>query len=154
QNSLRFEEIQHFNITLQQKIEAATKELKKANIRLRELDKSKDEFISMASHQLRTPLTSVKGYLSMILEGDVGPVTKDEKIYIKRAFDQAQKMVYLIADLLNVSRLQTGKFVIENKATDLALVVEGEVQQLEEQAANKQITITYDKPKQFPLMNL
>lgn len=154
ENALRFEEIQQFNVTLQQKIEEATRELRRVNQRLRELDKTKDEFISMASHQLRTPLTSVKGYLSMVLEGDTGKITKTQKDYTQKAFDGAQKMVYLIADMLNVSRLQTGKFVIENKPTDLAQVVEGEVSQLESTAAEHQIKLEYHKPDKFPVLNL
>jgi signal transduction histidine kinase len=154
QNALRFEEIRRFNITLQKKIEEATRELRRANSRLREIDRAKDEFISMASHQLRTPLTAVKGYLSMVLEGDTGPVKKNQKELIQRGFDGAQKMVYLIADMLNVSRLQTGKFVIENKPTKLADIVEGEVNQLQEQAASKQITLSFQKPADFPTLNL
>ena len=130
------------------------KQLQKANSRLRELDKTKDEFISMASHQLRTPLTTVKGYLSMILEGDEGPVKKDQKEMIQLAFDGANRMVYLIADLLNVSRLQSGKFVIDNKPTDLASVVETELGQLKEQAATRQIELVYKKPDHFPVLNL
>jgi signal transduction histidine kinase len=154
QNALRFEEIKQFNITLQEKIEAATRELRKANTRLKELDEAKDEFISMASHQLRTPLTTVKGYLSMVLDGDVGAVTKDERAMIQRAFDGADRMVYLIADLLNVSRLQSGKFVIDNKPTDLAKIVQTEVAQLKESADNHQLKLTFHKPEHFPTLNL
>ncbi|MEX0881559.1 MAG: ATP-binding protein, partial [Candidatus Saccharimonadales bacterium] len=154
QNARAFEEIQQFNITLQQKIEEATRELRRVNARLREIDKTKDEFISMASHQLRTPLTAVKGYLSMVLEGDVGPVKKAEKEMIKRAFDGAQRMVYLIGDMLNVSRLQTGKFVIENQPTNLAELVAGEVSQLQEAVENKQLKLTYHKPAKFPTLSL
>ena len=90
----------------------------------------------------------------MVLEGDVGPVTKAEKDYIKKAFDSAQKMVYLIADLLNVSRLQTGKFVIENQPTNLAQVVEEESGQLTEQMEAKKINFVYHKPASFPTLNL
>ncbi|PJE65684.1 hypothetical protein COU91_00360 [Candidatus Saccharibacteria bacterium CG10_big_fil_rev_8_21_14_0_10_47_8] len=154
QNALRFEEIQQFNITLEEKIEAATKELRRTNAKLKALDEAKDEFISMASHQLRTPLTAVKGYLSMVLDGDVGPVKKNEKEMIQHAFDGAQRMVYLIADLLNVSRMQTGKFVIENQPSYLPEVVEAEIAQLKEQIANREITLTYDKPERFPTLNL
>jgi len=154
QNALRFEEIRRFNITLQKKIEEATRELRRANSRLREIDKAKDEFISMASHQLRTPLTAVKGYLSMVLEGDAGPVKKNQKELIQRGFDGAQKMVYLIADMLNVSRLQTGKFVIENQPTKLAEIIEGEVNQLQEQADSRAVVLSYQKPKEFPTLNL
>lgn len=154
ENSLRFEQISQFNITLQAKIEAATRQIRQANVRLKELDATKDEFISMASHQLRTPLTTIKGYLSMILDGDVGKVKAEEKDLVQHAFDSAQRMVYLIADLLNVSRLQSGKFIIDNKPTHLPEVVEGEVQQLKEQASNRKIIMHYTSPKEFPTLNL
>ncbi|MDB5181863.1 MAG: putative Histidine kinase, partial [Candidatus Saccharibacteria bacterium] len=72
QNALHYEEIQRFNLTLQEKVSDATSQLRRTNAKLKTLDETKDDFISMASHQLRTPLTSVKGYLSMVLEGDAG----------------------------------------------------------------------------------
>jgi len=154
QNALRFEEIQQFNITLQEKVDQATKQLRHANQRLKELDQTKDEFISMASHQLRTPLTSIKGYLSMILEGDVGAVKKDQRKMIKQAFDSAEQMVFLIADLLNVSRLQSGKFVIENKPTDMAKLVSSEVERLKETAKNHGVTLDCEISDKFPTLNV
>ena len=154
QNSLRFEEISRFNITLQQKVEQATKELRRINAKLKALDEAKDEFISMASHQLRTPLTTIKGYLSMILDGDVGVVKKNQKEMIQHAFDSSQRMVYIIADLLNVSRMQTGKFAIENTPTNLAEVIVGEIEQLKNQAHGKKIELIYKKPDKFPVLNL
>jgi len=154
ENALRFEQISRFNVTLQEKVDEATKQLRSANHRLRELDQTKDEFISMASHQLRTPLTTIKGYLSMVLEGDVGPVTKDERKMIQQAFDSSERMVFLIADLLNISRLQSGKFVIENKPTDLVKMVQAQVDQLQDTAANHHLTLTFKKPDKFPILNL
>lgn len=154
QNALRFEEIRRFNETLQQKVDEATQQLRHANKRLKELDATKDEFISIASHQLRTPLTTIKGYLSMVLEGDVGPVTKNERQMIQQAFDSAERMVFLIADLLNVSRLQSGKFVIENKPTDLVKMVQAEVAQLQEVAKNHHLSLTFKQPGKLPLLNL
>lgn len=150
QNALRFEEIQRFNLTLQQKIDDATLQLRQANTRLKELDEAKDEFVSMASHQLRTPLTVIKGYLSMLLEGDMGKVTKQQKEIIQTAYDGAERMVFLIGDLLNVSRLQTGKFQIENQPTNLSEVIDHEVSHLQESAANHQLKLTFNKPKDFP----
>lgn len=154
QNALRFEEIEQFNITLQQKVDEATLKLRRANDKLRALDETKDDFISMASHQLRTPLTSVKGYLSMVLEGDAGKITKAQKDMLGQAFFSSQRMVYLIADLLNVSRLKTGKFVIEPSPVNLAEIVKQELSQLGETASSKNLTLTYDKPKDFPTLML
>lgn len=130
------------------------KELAHSNEKLKALDEAKDEFISMASHQLRTPLTSIKGYLSMVLEGDVGPVPDQQKEMLGTAFTSAQRMVYLIADLLNVSRLQTGKFVIEPVDCYLPDVVSEEIAQVKEAISAKKITIKYDKPTHFPTISL
>jgi signal transduction histidine kinase len=129
-------------------------QLRRSNAKLKALDAAKDEFISMASHQLRTPLTAIKGYLSMILEGDVGAVKPKQRAMMQQSFDGAQRMVYLISDLLNVSRMQTGKFVIDNQPSNLAEVIVGEIAQLKEQADAKEIKITYQKPQDFPSLNL
>jgi len=149
QNAMRFEEIEAFTVTLQEKVNDATRQLRRTNEKLKALDETKDEFISMASHQLRTPLTAVKGYVSMVVEGDAGKLNKQQKELLDQAFMSSQRMVYLIADLLNVSRLRTGKFVIENKLTNLADVVEAEIEQLKQAAAGKNQTLTYSKPAKF-----
>jgi signal transduction histidine kinase len=154
ENALRFEEIQGFAAKLQAEVNTATLKLQHTNKKLRDLDETKDEFISMASHQLRTPLTSVKGYMSMVLEGDAGKITKQQRKLLNQAFVSSQRMVYLIADLLNVSRLKTGKFVIESTPTNLAGVIEGEIDQLRETAKSKKIEIEYKKPKDFPTLAL
>ncbi len=129
-------------------------QLRRSNAKLKALDAAKDEFISMASHQLRTPLTAIKGYISMILDGDAGVVKKEQKAMLQQSFDGAQRMVYLISDLLNVSRMQTGKFVIDNQPSNLADVVVGELAQLKEQSDAKKIELIYDKPKSFPMVNI
>ncbi len=154
QNALRFEEIQNFNTTLQEKVFEATRKLRRANEKLRALDETKDDFISMASHQLRTPLTSIKGYLSMLLDGDAGELSPTQKDMISQAFISSQRMVFLIADMLNVSRLKTGKFVIEAKEVQLSTLIEEEINQLKETAAAKSIEIEYSKPEDFPVLML
>lgn len=154
QNALRFEEIQSFNVTLQDRVNDATAKLKRNNEKLKAMDETKDEFISMASHQLRTPLTSVKGYLSMVLEGDAGKISDSQQQLLNQAFISSQRMVYLIADLLNVSRLKTGKFVINKTPTDLVEMVEGEMAQLTEVAKGRKLTLVFNKPDTFPILEL
>lgn len=130
------------------------RELQLTNAKLRELDDIKDDFISMASHQLRTPLTAVKGYLSMMIDGDAGKVTPTQDKMMRQAFSSAQRMVFLITDLLNVSRLKTGKFVIDAAPTDLSAVVKDEIEQLTETAAAKGLELRYKKPPKFPVLTL
>lgn len=154
QNALSVEEVKRLNDTLEQRVNSATKELRASNAQLQRLDMAKDEFISMASHQLRTPLTSIKGYISMMLEGDVGKVTDEQKHVLKEAFVSSERMVRLIGDFLNVSRLQTGKFVIEKHPIDLARLVEREVDGLAQHASARGIQFVYKKPKDLPLLEL
>lgn len=154
QNAVRFEEIQNFNITLQEKISDATRRIRRTNEKLKQIDETKDDFISMASHQLRTPLTSVKGYISMVLEEDAGKITPMQREMLGQAFFSSQRMVYLIADLLNVSRLKTGKFIIERIPIQLDQIVMQELRQLQETAAARSLTLQFDQPKAFPSMML
>jgi signal transduction histidine kinase len=154
QNAIHFEEIERFNETLQAKVADATRELKSSNNKLRELNASKDDFIDMASHQLRTPLTSVKGYLSLVLDGDAGRITKTQRELLLQAFTSTEHMVHLVADLLNVSRLRTGKFAIERGTVDLCKVIDDEIHQLRMIAADRGITIDYRRPEHFPLLML
>lgn len=153
-NALAVHEIRELNLGLQQKIANATKELRSNNTILRQLDKVKDEFISMASHQLRTPLTSVKGYLSMVIEGDVGKITESQKKLLDQAFMSSENMVHLINDFLNVSRIQSGKFVIDRTPVDLSELVQQEVDSLAPNAKARNMRLTYEKPKDFPIMQI
>lgn len=154
QNALHYEEIQQFNMTLQEKVEEATHKLRATNDKLKRMDETKDEFISMASHQLRTPLTSVKGYVSMVLDGDVGPISDQQRELLNQSFQSSQRMANLISDLLNLSRINTGKFVIELSPVDLRGVVTAELDQLREMAVDKNIKLTYDPPADFPTLML
>jgi signal transduction histidine kinase len=154
QNALRFEEIERFNETLQKKVDERTYQLRQANKKLKKLNDSKDDFVGMTSHQLRTPLTSIKGYVSLVMDGDAGKVNETQRKLLSQAFNSSQKMVYLIADLLNVSRLKTGKFTIERKPTNLSLLVRDEVEQLKEEAAGRKIALDYEAPETFPILPL
>jgi len=154
QSALRLKQIEQFNETLKQRIDSATRELRESNEKLKAIDSSKDDFISMASHQLRTPLTSVKGYLSMVLEGDAGKVPESQRKMLEQAFTSSQRMTYLISDLLNLSRLKTGKFVILPSQVNLAHVVEQEVNQLRRMAEANTIELVVNLPDSLPELEL
>jgi len=154
QNALAVHEVRELNASLQQKIANATKELRSSNAVLRKLDEIKDEFISMASHQLRTPLTSVKGYISMVIEGDVGKITPAQKQLLDQAFMSSENMVHLINDFLNVSRIQSGKFVIDKTDVDLSVMVEEEMNGLRPNATARGMKLVYKKPNKFPIVSI
>ncbi len=154
QNAQSVQAVKELNAHLEQRIQEATKELRASNAQLQKLDETKDEFLSMASHQLRTPLTSIKGYLSMLIEGDAGDVTPEQKHMLNEAFVSSERMVRLIGDFLNVSRLQTGKFVIEKRPIDLARLVKHEIEALAPNAAARDMKFIYKAPKDIPKLEL
>ncbi len=154
QNISRFDEIRLFSEKLEEKIDDATKKLRITNEKLKKMDENKDEFISMASHQLRTPLTSVKGYVSMVLEGDVGPINDQQRQLLDQSFQSSQRMANLISDLLNLSRINTGKFVIDASPVDLSSVIEAELNQLHEMAEGRGVKLEYSAPEKFPTLML
>jgi len=154
QNALSVQEVKDVNIHLQQRIDAATKELRASNAQLRHLDTTKDEFLSMASHQLRTPLTSVKGYISMVLEGDAGRVSDMQKHLLSEAFVSSERMVHLIHDFLNVSRLQTGKFMLETRPIDLVKLVDAEVSSLVRTAEARNMKLKFTHSGDMPVLNI
>jgi len=155
ENAIAYSEIQQFNQTLKDKISKATISLRKANDQLKELDVAKDEFISLAGHQLRTPLTTVKGYVSMLNDGDFGELSKEQKSSIELALDGSNRMARLIDDLLNVSRMEAGKFFIDASKVDLGKIVPEELQLLKTFANSKNVLIKYRAShKPVPVMRL
>ena len=154
QNAASLEAVKELNAHLQQRIDSATDELRSSNEQLRGLDTAKDEFVSMASHQLRTPLTSVKGYISMMLEGDAGRITKMQKQFLHEALTSSERMVHLINDFLNVSRIQTGKFLIDPREADLVKIVKQEVRALETTAEARNMRLKLELPPKPVLMTI
>lgn len=141
-NAQSMEEVNELNAELQQRVEAATQELRMSNQQLQRLDEAKNEFISMASHQLRTPLTSIKGYLDMLLQGDLGPVRPTQKAVLREAFSSSERMVQLINDFLSISRLQTGTFTMNRQLANLGDIVQSEMALLKIVAKQHNITLS------------
>jgi len=96
-------------VKTREEMEALAWKLEQANIKLKELDKAKSDFVTITSHQLRTPITAIKGYASMVLEGSFGAVPEKAKVAIDRIFQSSNRLVLLINDFLNLSRIERGK---------------------------------------------
>lgn len=124
QNALAFEEIKLFTLTLQDRVNKATKELRDANEKLQQLDKLKDEFVSLASHELRTPMTAIKSYLWMTLEEKGGPITEKQKFYLERAYVSNNRLIKLVNDMLNVSRIESGRMTLDITHVNLLKLAE------------------------------
>lgn len=105
------------------------------------VDKAKTEFVSLASHQLRTPLSTINWYLEMMLDGDTGPLNKQQTKYLSEVYSANQRMVTLVNSLLNVSRIDLGTFAIEPQPTDIGVTVDNVLAELESQVRHKQLKI-------------
>ena len=86
----------------------AIRELTHANLRLRQLDKAKDEFISIASHELRNPMSIIKGNISMILSGDIGSVNEDIRDVLTDVQVAVERQIRLVNELLDISKIEAG----------------------------------------------
>lgn len=109
----------------------------------REIDKAKTEFVSLASHQLRTPLSTVNWYTEMLLAGDVGELNEKQKKYLDEVYNSNQRMVELVNALLDVSRLELGTFVIEPKLTDICKLAQNVINEQRPQIDTKKIRFTF-----------
>lgn len=98
-------------------------QLQEANEKLKALDKLKDEFVSLASHELRTPMTAIKSYLWMTLQGDGGILNDKQKLYIERAYSSVDRLIKLVNDMLNISRIESGRLTIEMHKVDINKIV-------------------------------
>jgi signal transduction histidine kinase len=111
-------------IRTREKIEKLAVDLEAANVRLTELDRQKSEFVSFATHQLRAPLTAMKGYASMILEGDMGAVSDEIKAAISRIFESSKTLASIVDDYLNLTRIELGTMKYAFETIDLRTMVE------------------------------
>jgi PAS domain S-box-containing protein len=118
--------------------------------REREVDRMKTEFVSLVSHELRTPLTSIKGYVDLILEGEVGDINAQQEKFLTIVGNNATRLVALINDLLDISRIESGKVGLKRDRLDLAAAIQSVANSLAPQIADKQQTLTLDLPQWLP----
>jgi signal transduction histidine kinase len=155
ENAFLFQETKNFNKKLKKEIRLATKELRQANEKLKKLDQAKSEFISIASHQLRTPLTVIKGYVSMMLEGSFGKILPEQKDSLKKVFQSSERLIHLIENLLNISRIESGRLQFSYEMMNFEELVENVIEELETTAKKKKLKLIYKKPKKtFPKVRI
>jgi len=121
--------------------------LQRRNLRLEELNKLKDEFIAVASHQLRTPATAVKQYLGLLLEGYADPLTESQKLFLERAFESNERQLNIVDDLLQIARIDSESFKLKLAKVEVRKVIREVVQELHDKLSARKQTIEYDLPK-------
>jgi signal transduction histidine kinase len=162
ENAKNYEEIKRFNITLEQEVEKSTKEMKKiaaeiykknvklgevsehlseANDKLQALDKLKDEFVSLASHELRTPMTAIKSYLWLFLDKNRGKLSNQESLYLERAYEATDRLIKLVNEMLNVSRIESGRMAIFLKPVSIIDIAHEVIEEEKPSALKGQVTL-------------
>jgi PAS domain S-box-containing protein len=112
----------------------------------KELERLKSDFISTVSHELRTPLTSIKGYVDLVLAGDVGPLTPEQKEFLTIVSQNTTRLTELINDLLEIERLESGRIEFEFAELDLAEVLENVARSLHVNAEQKGLEFLTEIP--------
>lgn len=113
----------------QRQLSDQTEQLKHQNDELKELNQSKDEFIALASHQLRTPATGVKQYLGMLLEGYVGDLNDRQKEFATQAYDSNERQLATINDLLQIAQIDANKIVLDYAKVDVHKLIKAVVRE-------------------------
>lgn len=123
-------------------IQKLANDLAKANDRLKELDQLKTEFLSLASHQIRAPITAIKGYASLLLEGNFGDLSKESREAVDVIFQSGQNMAFMVDDFLNISRIEQGKMIYNFTTADLGKIVKDIYLELKPTAEKKGLSFS------------
>jgi signal transduction histidine kinase len=111
-----------------------------------ELNRAKDEFISLASHQLRTPATGVKQYLGMVLEGFVGDLSEAQRSMLDKAYASNERQLRIVSDLLKVAQVDAGKVILRKSDVFLGGLVQDVIKEQQETIESRQQQVTFTMP--------
>jgi len=154
-----YKEVQNFNKTLQKKVDEQTEEIrrayeveKKARKELERLDKAKSQFMLATQHHLRTPLTSMQGYLDLILQGSFGKIiNKKVKEKLARFRTSTKNLINIVEEILNISQFQLGRKVVSFESNvPIEPILEEIISELMPEAEKKGIYLKLEKPEKLP----
>jgi len=144
--------LQDLNQTLEFRIATRTEELRRANHKLKELDRRKSLFVSAASHEIKTPLTSITCHLDNLLFGVDGPLSKEQINVLKRVQANIERLEHLLVDLLDLCKIELGETTVELHAINAESVIAQSIESLQSFASRRGVSIDMEIPPLFPLV--
>lgn len=119
-----------------------------------DIDRAKTEFVSLAAHQLRTPLSTINWYIEMLQDNDVGTLNSQQGEYLKTIYGSAKHLTELVNTLLDVSRIELGTFTISPQPTDIRTLADSALDELSQQIATRKMNITKRYDENIPLISV
>lgn len=120
--------------------------------RLKEVDKMKDDFISIATHEMKTPMAAIKGYISMMFEGLTGEFDQKTKLHLEKIYVNIQRLDLLLTETLDVFRLEQGRMQFNMQPYDISEIIRASILTSEDQAKEKGLALTETKLPNMPLV--
>jgi signal transduction histidine kinase len=120
---------------------------------VQQANRAKTEFISFVAHELRTPMTSIRGYAEMLIKKMCGPLTPQQEQFVHTICNNIERMQIQVSDLQDVSRIETGQLFLEMKPTALASVLENALQATQGQVEARSQQLTLEVPENLPLVH-
>jgi len=150
ENARLFDKTWQAHQDLEKRVEERTRELSKTLEEVKKLSQRKNDFVSNVSHELRTPLTSIKGYASILLSGKLGALPEEVQKRLDKINKHSDELVQFVNDLLDLSRIQSGKIDLKLAPLNLKSVVDEVADLLAVQFKEKQIEFSSDSPADLP----
>ncbi len=138
-------------IEQKERLEKMSIQLAVANDELKRVDGAKSEFLSIVSHQLRTPLTAIKGYISMMIEGSYGKLLETQSTTLEKVFQSSERLIVLVNDLLNLNRIEDGRIIYTFAPVDMGQMIDDAIFDLKSMAENKGLKLAWIKPHGMPM---